>query len=59
MDVSSSTNTTAGTLQIDAMKKAMNVQEQAIMKVLESSQQQSAQVAAQATGIGQKLDVSA
>lgn len=59
MDVSSSTNTNAGSTQINVMKKAMKVQEQNVLKVLESAQQQSQQMAAQKTGIGGNLNITA
>lgn len=59
MDVSSSTNTNAGNTQINVMKKAMKVQEQNVLKVLESAQQQSQQMTAQKTGIGGNLNITA
>lgn len=55
-------NSNAGTVpQLYAMKKASEVQERAIMKVLESAQALSAptQNGSELTGLGQKLDIRA
>jgi hypothetical protein len=57
MDVSS-TNGPSST-QVEAMKKATEVQEQQILKVLESSNEQSQKVSAQKTGLGNNLNISA
>ncbi len=64
MDVSSTGSTT---VSLDAMKKATQVQEQAIVKVLDGAQEQSKkmemsmqqnmQETAQKTGMGQSLDL--
>lgn len=62
MDVSSSTSTTQSSTPIgpvDAMKKAMEVQSQAVMKVLESANEQSKQVTAQKTGMGNGINLTA
>ncbi len=59
MDVSSSTATTSSTPQVEAMKKAMDVQEQQVLKVLDSANEQSKQVTAQKTGVGNNLNLTA
>jgi hypothetical protein len=59
MDVSSSTQSTSGGTQIDAMKKAVEVQERQILKVLESAQEQTKVMSAQKTGIGNGLNITA
>ena len=58
MDVSSTT-TTSSTPQVEAMKKAMDVQEQQVLKVLDSANEQSKQVTAQKTGVGNNLNLTA
>ncbi|MEA3373761.1 MAG: hypothetical protein U9Q62_08745 [Campylobacterota bacterium] len=49
--------------QLYAVKKATEVQEQSVLKLLESAQTQSAQLqkssASELTGIGQNLDIKA
>ena len=58
MAVSSMSNaSTAQNVQIDVMKKAQEVQAQQVLKVLESANEQSQQVAAQKTGIGQNINI--
>lgn len=59
MDVSSSTQTEASSVPVEALKKALDVQEKATLKVLESAAEQSKQVSAHKTGIGNTLNVSA
>ncbi len=64
MEVSSTGSTTAS---LDAMKKATQVQEQAIVKVLDGAQEQSKKIeatvqqqnvqTAQKTGMGKSLDL--
>ncbi|MBU0720598.1 hypothetical protein KJ877_04600 [bacterium] len=55
MDVTSSSNSS---IPIEVMKKATQVQEQAVMKVLESAEEQSKQInTAQKTGMGKNLDL--
>lgn len=44
--------------QIEAIKKATEVQEREILKVLESANEQSQKVTAQKTGIGNNLNIS-
>ena len=57
MDVSSSTNTDMGSIQVEALKKSIDVTERATLKVLESATEQSKQVTAQKTGIGKNLNI--
>lgn len=62
MDVSSSTSSqaqTSGSTQVDALKKSINVQERAVQQVIESATEQSKQVAAQKTGMGNGVDLTA
>ncbi|MFA6191946.1 MAG: putative motility protein [Sulfurimonas sp.] len=60
MDVSSSTaaNVNSST-QVEVLKKAMDVQEKTVLKVLESANEQSKQVTAQKTGVGSNLNLTA
>lgn len=58
MEVSSSTNTQSAT-QVEVLKKAMDVQEQSIKKVLEGVNEQTQQVTAQKTGMGTNLNLTA
>ena len=57
MDVSSNNNN-SGSVQVEALKKSIDVAERATLKVLESATEQSQQVAAEKTGIGTKLNIS-
>ena len=59
MDVSSSTNAAPASAQVEALKKATEVQERQILKVLESASEQSQKVSAQKTGLGNNLNISA
>jgi len=55
MDVSSSTSSSA--IGVEVQKKAQDVQEQQVLKVLESATEQSKQVTAQKTGVGQHINI--
>jgi hypothetical protein len=55
MDVSSSTS--SASMQIEAMKKATDVQERQVLKVLEGAAEQSKEMAAQKTGIGGNINI--
>lgn len=57
MEVSSSTQETAGVGQTDIMNKAQEVQEKQITKIIESASEQSKQVTAQKTGIGNSINI--
>jgi len=57
MEVSNS-GTQASSVGVEALKKSIDVQEQQVLKVLESSAQQSQQVSAQKTGLGTHLNIS-
>ena len=57
MDVPSSSGTNAGSVQIEAMKKATEVQERQVLKVLEGVNEQSQQIAAQKTGVGNNINI--
>jgi len=59
MDVSSSSGTGSVGVQVEVMKKAQEVQEQQILKVLESVSEQSKQMTAQKTGIGNNINLTA
>jgi len=58
MNVSSSTNGSSS-VAIEAQKKAQDVQSQQLLKVLESANQQSQQMTAQKTGLGNGLNIKA
>lgn len=60
MEVSSGTGTSsalASNIQVDTMKKSMDVQEQQVLKVLDSANEQSKQAVAQKTGLGSNLNI--
>lgn len=59
MEVSSNISTTATTPVEgkDPMKKALEVQEQQVMKVLESANELSKEMSAQKTGMGKNLNI--
>ena len=59
MEISSSSGTGSATIQVDVMKKAQDVQEQQVLKVLESASEQSKQTTAQKTGIGSNINLTA
>lgn len=62
MDVSSSTQapqTSQESVGVTVLKKAEEVQENAILKTLESANEQTQQVAAQKTGIGNNINLNA
>lgn len=55
MDVSSSTK--ASSIGVEVQKKAQDVQEKQILKVLENANEQSQQVTAQKTGMGNNINI--
>lgn len=57
MDVSSSSGTGSSSVQVEVLKKATEVQEREVLKVLESANEQSKQVTAQKTGIGGGINI--
>jgi len=57
MDVSSSTSAAPVETGKDTMKKALEVQEQQVLKILESANEQSKEIAAQKTGVGKNLNI--
>ena len=57
MDVSSSSGTNSGSVQVEALKKATEVQERQVLKVLEAATEQSKQVTAQKTGVGSNINI--
>ena len=46
-------------IQVEVMKKAQDVQAQQVLRVLESTAQDTQQAVAQKTGMGQNLDIQA
>ena len=56
MEVSSTHNNTSA-IGVEVQKKAQDVQEQQVLKVLESATEQSKQVTAQKTGVGSNLNI--
>lgn len=57
MDVSSSTATGSGSVQVETMKKAIDVQEKQVLQILEGATEQSKQVTAQKTGVGNNINI--
>ena len=57
MEISSSTS--GSSVAVEAQKKAQDVQERQILKILDSANEQSQQAAAQKTGVGTNLNLSA
>ena len=57
MDVSSSSGTGSVSAQIDVMKKATDIQERQVLKALEGVTEQSKQVTAQKTGMGNSINI--
>jgi len=57
MDVSSSSGTGSASAQVEVMKKATEVQERQVLKVLESASEQSKEMTAQKTGMGSNLNI--
>jgi len=57
MEVQSSPNTASGLGQADIIKKSLDVQEQQVLKILESASEQSKQMTAQKTGIGNSINI--
>ncbi len=62
----SGTSTTTGTtstnssdIQVDTMKKSIDTQEQQALKIIESSTEQSKEMTAQKTGMGNSLNLMA
>jgi len=55
MEVSS--NGTSQAIAVEVQKKAQDVQSQQLMKVLESTNEQSKQMTAQKTGLGNSLNI--
>ena len=57
MEISSSTS--GSSVAVEAQKKAQDVQERQVLKILDSANEQSQQAAAQKTGVGTNLNLSA
>ncbi len=57
MDVSSSSNIEQSSTQTEALKKSIEVQEKQVLKVLESANEQSKEVTAQKTGMGNNINI--
>ena len=55
MEVSSSNG--SASVQVEVMKKAQDVQEQQVVKMLEAATEQSKEVTAQKTGVGRSLNI--
>ena len=58
MDVSSTNNIGTGSVQVEALKKSLEVAEKATLKVLESATEQSKEITAQKTGLGNHINIS-
>ena len=59
MEVSSSQGSNSGFDQVGVMKKATEVAERQVLKILESANEQSKQVTAQKTGVGGNINITA
>jgi soluble cytochrome b562 len=59
MNVSSSGASSPSSTHIEVMKKAMETQEQQVLKVLQSSSEESQKMAAYKTGLGNNLNITA
>ncbi len=59
MEVTSSTNTQPTESGKDPMVKAVEVQEQQVLKVLEEMNEQSKEMTAQKTGMGKNINITA
>lgn len=59
MDVSSSTQETPASPQVEALKKATDIQQRQVLKVLETANEESQKIATQKTGLGNNLNISA
>jgi len=57
MDVSSSGGTGSAAVQVEVMKKATEVQEQQVLKILDSASELSKETTAQKTGVGRNLNI--
>jgi CTP-dependent riboflavin kinase len=59
MEVSSSTNvnTDINSAQMSPLKKSLDVAEQSAMKIIESATEQSKEITAQKTGMGNNLNI--
>jgi len=57
MDVSSSAGADQSSTQVEALKKSIDVQEKQVLKVLESVNEQSKEITAQKTGIGNNINI--
>jgi len=57
MEVSSTSSTTSASVQVDAQKKAQDVQSEQVLKLIEESDKQTQEMTAKKTGIGSKLNI--
>ena len=57
MDVSSSGGTGSVSAQVEVIKKATEIQEQQVLKVLESASELSKETTAQKTGVGRNINI--
>ena len=58
MDVSNSGNTEMSAIQVDVLKKAIDVNQREALKIIESAVEDTKKVSAQKTGIGKHLNIS-
>ena len=57
MEVSSSQGNGSVSAQVEVMKKATEVQEKQVLKILEGASEQSKQMTAQKTGMGNSINI--
>lgn len=57
MEITSSATTVPSSTEVEAMKKSIDTQEQQVLKVLESANEESQKAVAQKTGLGTNLNI--
>jgi hypothetical protein len=57
MEVSSSNGTGSVSAQVEVIKKSTEIQEQQVLKILESASQLSQDTTAQKTGVGRNINI--
>ncbi len=57
MEITSSVATVPSSTEVEAVKKSIDTQEQQVLKILESANEESQKAAAQKTGIGTNLNI--
>jgi hypothetical protein len=58
MDVSSTNNSDASSVQVDVLQKAIDVNQREALKIIENAIEESKKITAQKTGLGTHLNIS-